>query len=164
MPDDCILVPLTRGKFAVIDMEDADRILPFKWCLHAEGYAYRRRRLSDGPGPMAILMHRVVLNAGPGESVDHVDRDRLNNRRANLRKATKGQNAMNHGLRADNTSGFRGVEFHPPSGRWRAYLTVNNRTTFLGSFATADEAVQVRDAAAVTAYGEYAWTHQNAPV
>lgn len=80
----------------------------------------------------------------PAAIVDHINRDKTDNRISNLRLATRSENARNINRRRDNTSGITGVNFLPKTNRWTAKLTINGWNHFLGSFATKEEAVAAR--------------------
>lgn len=88
-------IPLTQGKFALVDEADYEWLNQWNWQL-SNGYAVRSRRIPKGKR-QAIYMHRVVCNAPIGTEVDHLDSDGLNNRRSNLRIATTSQNQRNRG-------------------------------------------------------------------
>jgi hypothetical protein len=161
-PEGCVRIPLTQGLFAVVDEADAPSLLRFRWCVSRGStggfYAARARRADEGPGPFLILMHRALLSAPVGVEVDHVNRDGLDNRRANLRLATKRQNQQNCAKRPHNTTGFKGVirDGHVPARPFLAQVGIDGRRTFLGRFATAEEAARAYDAAAVKHFGEFA--------
>jgi len=97
----------------------------------------------------------MMTGRWPVGDVDHEDRDRRNNRWANLREATKSQNQANAGNWAHNTSGFRGVS-RTESGRWRARIMVGKREISLGRFDTAQEAATAREAKAREIWGAFA--------
>ena len=91
-----------------------------------------------------------------GSEVDHINRDKLDNRRSNLRLVTHTQNCVNASLRVTNTSGFKGVNFY--RGKyWRAYIRVNYRHISLGFFPTAEAAARAYDEAAREHFGEFAF-------
>ena len=103
-----------------------------------------------------IRMHRLILNAKPGELVDHWDGNGLNNRRRNLRPATNSQNLHNR-RRTRAKSGFCGVwRSGKSSVPWVASIHVKNKAIYLGRFETPEEAARVYDAAAKEHYGEFA--------
>jgi hypothetical protein len=145
-----IEVPLTQGKVALIDDEDAERVLGRNWAYLS---------VQNGPGPgYAIsssgLMHRLILNAPRGVEVDHVNGDGLDNRRENLRLATHAQNASNSRLHRDNVTGYKGVRHK--RNRWQARITVNQKEIYLGSFIALEDAARAYDAAAREHFGEFA--------
>lgn len=144
------LVPLTRGKFAAIDVDDAPVIGAFNWGL-VSGYAARGAK-----GQPATYMHRVIVNADQRLHVDHVDGNKMNNCRANLRLATMSQNLCNRPAQKNNTSGFKGACFDQRSGKWRATITLNGKHICIGRFATAEEAARAYDAKAIELHGEFA--------
>lgn len=104
----------------------------------------------------SILAWFFFYGVWPTSEVDHRDRDTGNDRIANLRLATRAENAANRGRQSNNTSGFIGVSFHKPTGRFQAYVMKDQRATFLGRFDTAEEAARVRDAAAAAIHGTFA--------
>lgn len=125
--------------------EDAD--LRSEMWIGWKDYATTGR--SDGNGGIITYRsHRIVMSRILGrellktEDVDHINRNRLDNRRCNLRVASRSQNMQNQGIRKDNTSGYRGVYWHRDAKKWRAYIRVNNKTIMGGYFNTASEAGQ----------------------
>jgi hypothetical protein len=104
-------------------------------------------------------LHRVIWKMVTGcdpLDIDHEDLDKMNNRWGNLREATKAQNSQNTSIRADNTSGFKGVCFHKRSGKWLARIYVNRRQTCLGLFDDAASGHSAYVAAAARSFGEFA--------
>lgn len=114
----------------------------YKWrpnasaCLYCKGYRPRDK--------FRISLHRFIANAGPGDSVDHVNGDGLDNRRANLRKLTHAQNHQNRqGLQANNTSGYRGVTWDKIHNRWAAHCKVDGKMRTVGYSDNAHEAGRI---------------------
>lgn len=105
-------------------------------------------------------MHRLILGASKGDpDVDHVDGDGMNNRRSNLRVASRSQNMGNQRTRCGaKTSRFKGVSLLP-NGRWHAQIKVNGKTKFLGAYAEETDAATAYDRAARAAFGEFARTN-----
>ena len=155
IPEDAVRVPLTNGTVALVDMDDAERVLGYPWHRHTAGYAARARRTEDGPGPGTIFMHRLILDAPAGVPVRRRNESRLDNRRANLLLATESQSWAGARLRGDNTSGYRGVTWSK-RGRWQAQIQVAGRRHFLGYFPSKEDAARAYDAAAREAFGEFA--------
>jgi hypothetical protein len=148
-------VPLTQGLEAVIDADDVPIVEGFFWSVARRRHMiYAQRGIPGG----IILMHRAIKNAPNGLQVDHIDRDGLNNRRANLRFATHAQNNQNKAMHPLNSSGFKGVSLYKPNGRWRAYIDKDGHRTCLGYFATPEEAHAAYVAAASTLHGDFANT------
>lgn len=150
-------IPLTQGKFALVDDEDYEELSAFKWCAQkgrSTFYAMRRSSVVEGRKPIA--MHREVLKCGPRDKVDHKDANGLNNVRSNLRVATHAQNLRNRGKQKNNTSGFKGVWFYRRRNVFQAIITVNGFRKTVGQFKTAEEAHAAYCAAASKLHGEFA--------
>lgn len=147
-----ITIPVTRGLCAVIDDADFDLVGSFKWhtlMQPTNTYAVRNVKLQDGRWGTE-RMH-VVLTGWP--ETDHANGDGLDNRRANLRRATRSQNSLNGSSRG-GSSPFKGVSLK--EGRWRARIKVNYREIYLGRFSTPEEAAKAYDDAARDLAGEFA--------
>lgn len=102
-----------------------------------------------------LYMHRVIMDAQPGEYVDHIDGTPLNNERENLRIVTNSQNNMNKGSRSDNTSGRRGVYWHKAVKKWCAEIKVNGEKIHLGLFEDLEAASAAHEAARDKHFGQY---------
>lgn len=150
-------VQLTKGYAATVDDDDYERLVnEGSWCASEQKrrvYAVRGARHPSGVGRTVIPMHGFLTGWA---FVDHINGDGLDNRRANLRPATKSQNTMNSPLRLDSTSGFRGVSFTPQTGRWRAVIKVNYKRLHIGYFDEPEDAARAFDAAARIHHGEFA--------
>lgn len=151
------LVPLTKGHFAIIDSADAAEIGKYKWTAKENGntvYAYRK---ASG-GRANIWMHRVLAGADdPSIDVDHKNRDGLDNRRCNLRLATRSENLRNR-ISVKNTSGFKGVSWDKTRGLWLARIKLDGVARNLGRYATPEEAHAAYCEAAARLHGEFART------
>lgn len=152
-----VRVPLSRGMFALIDDEDAERVLALRW--HAQpgrnGRWYAKRTYLKSGKYTKIGMHRFILLPPACIEVDHIDGDGLNNTRQNLRLSTRAQNSWNTGARSHSRTGLKGVSVHP--GAFHAAIAVRGKSTFLGRFKTAEEAARAYDAAARVLHGEFAF-------
>jgi hypothetical protein len=150
---DVVHVPLgNHDRPALIDLPDLPLAAAHGWWL-SNGYAKSERRTSHGT--LTIYLHNLVLHAPPGMEVDHVSRDRLDNRRSNLRLATRREQCGNQGMRSDNTSGYRGVSL-TRSGKWGAWIRRNGRSVHLGNYESPIAAALAYDAAAGEVFGEFA--------
>ena len=144
-------IPLTRGHFAIVDTDDLPAVMAAgKWQVNqCDGRLYAAHATNQGN----IRLH-TFLTGWP--LVDHINGDGLDNRRTNLRAVTPSQNGANISSPSHNTSGYKGVSFYRRTGRWRAYITVDQVNRHLGYFATSADAARAYDAAASTTWGEFA--------
>lgn len=152
-----IEVPLTKGYVAVIDDEFSELILQHCWRVLVQPHGqYAIAALPRRNGKQQTLsMHRLILGAGSGQQVDHIDRDGLNNTRGNLRFCTTAQNAQNRRHRG-GVSQYRGVVWHKTPGRWAAQITARREPHFLGFFSSEEEAARAYDRAARELHGQFA--------
>jgi len=153
-------IPLTRGKFALVDDSDFNFLAQFKWCAYKNAksgvwYALRNIRRPNGKW-RTIFMHQVLLPGVP--QIDHRDGNGLNNRRKNIRPCTYSQNNINQHKRLDNTSGHKGVYKHSYTDSWVATIGVNGKHVYLGIFKQKKDAIKVRKEAALLHYGEFVKT------
>ena len=156
---DTMLVPLTRGLFARVDIADALRVMERRWCAVSKKQTfYAVRALCDG-GRSTLSMHRFLLNAPVGVQVDHIDGNGLNNSRVNLRFATNAMNSANRMKRPGTTSRYKGVHWNKQYGKWRAEITVNWKHLHIGTFDDEIAAACAYDAAARQHFGEFARTN-----
>lgn len=151
-------IPLTRGKFALVDDEDFEYLNQWKWYLqktkNGDSYAVRNQyRLGMGNKSKKIYMHKLIFGFSE-DVVDHINRDKLDNRKINLRSCDQQKNSWNRGLSKRNKSGFKGVRME--YGKWRARIRLNNKQAHLGVFKTKEEAAKAYDFAAKKHYGEFA--------
>lgn len=157
-----ITITLTKGYSTVIDAVDAD-LASLKWSVTVDKhtcYARRRNWLADNKS--RINIHQIIFvrmlgrELVKGEIVDHIDRDGLNNRRENLRLATRSENGRNQKCRSDNTSGYKGVHWHKGTRKWIAQIRLNGKAKHLGLFKTPEEAHVAYQEAAKELFGEFA--------
>jgi hypothetical protein len=153
---------LFNGMVAVVDEEDYPEVSKHRWYFCKtkkgcdKGYPQTYFRLEGKP--VVIRLHRFVTKAVHGQRVDHIDRNPLNNSKANLRFSTPSQNQCNIGLRnEEKTSRFKGVYWSPSANGWYSQIAVNRSRISLGKFPTEDEAAQEHDRAAMSLHGEFAW-------
>lgn len=145
-------IQLGKAQFALVDEADFCSVNASRWNEH-RGYAYRQS-WEDGLC-IKYLMHRDLIGAPSGTEVDHVDGDRLNNRRQNLRLATTAQNAANRVQRPDSISGYRGV-FPTRGGKWKSLITFHQKQLYIGTFEDPAMAALWYDDWARTYFGEFA--------
>jgi len=145
-------IPLTRGLTALVDDADYDWLRQWKWMRVGTGYAGR----FDSATGKLIYMHRLILDAPADQDLDHINGDRLDNRRANLSLVPTTQNLQNQRIGAHNTSGCKGVCWHKQSNKWHVRISWNGKRIHLGYERDLETAALLYDAAARYFFGEYA--------
>jgi hypothetical protein len=136
----------------LVDDADYDRLSQFNWLYSPHGYAMRT--YTKNKRRYFIQMHREIMNAQPGELVDHIDRDRLNNTRANFRIVDRSQNMWNRNPNKKSAVSYKGVSKHVRG--WHVRIRVHGQRIHLGYFDDPRLAAQVYDAAASRLFGEFA--------
>lgn len=136
-------IVLSTGQICFIDAADWAFISQWKWQLNSKGYACRRPTTFGGKHK-TILMHRLIMSTPPHLEVDHINHNKLDNRRDNLRNVTRSQNHLNRSISKRNTSGVAGVIFDKIRNRWRASIRVNCKTKELGRFVKLEDAIAAR--------------------
>ena len=139
-------IKLSNAGEAIVDDADFSFLSRWKWARHKDGYAYRTIRRSGKTCKQ--YMHRLLINPPAGEQVDHINRNGLDNRRANLRSVPAWKNQHNRSMRI-NTRGSRGVTKPAGRNRWIARIYIKRIRIHLGTFATKAEAEAAYRSAAI---------------
>lgn len=134
-------IPLIRARdgrqvaTALVDESDYLVLSQFTWRLHTTGYACRS--VDD----VTVYLHQEVMGTPPeGKEVDHVSRNRLDNRRVNLRFVSSAENSQNRSVHRNNTSGSRGVHWVPRVQKWSARVRSGGRLMWSAYFPTLEAA------------------------
>lgn len=146
-------ITLPNGSVCLVDDEDYARLSQFKWKLSAKKYA--AAKTTPGRKGKQEYMHRMILNAVVGMYVDHINGDGLDNRKNNLRLASKSQNGFNRGVQKNNSSGIKGIVQDKRDGVWMARIGFQGRKIHLGRFESAELAHEFRCLAAEMIHGEF---------
>jgi hypothetical protein len=153
-------IPLTQGKFAIVDDEDYELLSQRKWCAIKWGNTFAA--ITNGQKnikghPEMIYMHRLIIGLKKGQrlQVDHINHNGLDNRGCNLRLCTAQQNQWNYTKASNKSSKYKGVCRHKCGG-WTAYINKNKKLIYLGYFKTEIEAAETYNAKAKELFGEFA--------
>ena len=159
---DVAYIPLTQGYEAIIDASDIALVNGGNWIAavsrRPDGSvrtAYALRRKGPRSNITCTHLHRLIGNAPDGLEVDHIDGDALNNRRSNLRLATRSENVRNMKTPSHNTSGFKGVRWNTRSRRWQAFIKLNGNQIWLGTHMCRTSAVIAYAKASTKLHGEF---------
>jgi len=153
-------IPLTQGKFAIVDPEDYKRLAKYKWFLsESPTSSYAARWQYSGPGGLRkkIWMHREVIDIPKHLLCDHINGNGLDNRAANLRPATVSQNLCNRPkTKAKTRSKYKGLEWDKIQRKWKVRIQCNGRKIYLGSFSKEIDAAIAYDKKAKALFGQFA--------
>ena len=127
---------------ALVDDSDYLHLSQFNWYFN-KGYAIRVT--SRKSGHKIIKMHREIMDALRNSiPVDHIDRNKLNNQKSNLRFTTVSENIINSGLYCNNTSGYKGIFWHKNKKKWQVFYQRNNKIIYVGLFSKKYDAIKAR--------------------
>jgi hypothetical protein len=133
-------------------IDECDRhLLCWNWTIGRQGYY--RARMAGVPA----LLHRVIAGAAKGQCVDHINGDRTDNRRENLRICSQSENRRNRAARFDSKAPYKGITFK--SGKWVAQIQAHHKYYNLGRWDTAEAAAAAYDKAALELHGAFARTN-----
>lgn len=128
------------GKAVLIDQDDWDRVKHIKWRIYGTGYAINHTR--RGGKTKNTMLHRLILGEIPdGLVVDHINRNKLDNRRSNLRLVTHTENCLNQSKRRESASRHKGVARR--GDRWQVVIRIEGKLKWIGSYETEEEAAAV---------------------
>lgn len=141
-------IPLQNGDFAICDEDRVKEVNIYTWHNGGRGY------ISAYINGKTVMLHKLLY---PEISkIDHINRNKLDNRSCNLRPCDRSQNKANSAKQSDNTSGFKGVTLKKETGKFQASIRANGVRYHIGSFPTAIEAAKAYDAKAKELFGEFA--------
>lgn len=140
----------SSGDQILVDTEMVPVLSEYTWCLNASGYAVSRTK------GKYVRLNRLILDCEPDFVVDHINGNKLDNRKANLRRCKPVENSRNKGLGRNNQSGVPGVS-RRADGKWRVRIMVGRTEKALGVYDSFEKAVAVRRKAEKTYFGEYSY-------
>lgn len=151
-----MFIVLSDGQKTEVDECDKD-LAAHSWHTDKDGYVVRT---VGWPIQRTESIHRTIMTRELGRSmpskefVDHIDRNRLNNKRNNLRPTSNSQNACNRGPSSNNTTGYKGVT--KAGVKWQAQIMAQGMPLYLGRYSTPEQAAKAYNDAARIYHGEYA--------
>jgi len=158
-------IPLSRGLWAIVDDEDYESLMVYKWHVLKISTGFYAARTKPRPDRGSVYMHHEVMGGKPssGYETDHIDGSRLNNQKANLRNVTRSQNNMNR-HHTCGVSKYKGVNWRKRVNKWRAAIGLDGKMRHLGLFESEEDAARAYDAAALEHFGEYSRLNFEVPV
>ena len=138
-------IKITQGRRAIVDDEDFDRVNSRRWSYHHSGYVVR--------GKPQVSLHRFIIGARKGEFVDHVNGDKMDNRKSNLRLCTPAQNVQNT---KSKRGSLKGLEYRPSRRAWAVRIMASGQRHYVGYFKDKGVAMEARDVALNKLHGEFA--------
>ena len=144
-------IQLTQGKVALVDDEDFEYLNQWKWYVTKRNYVRRSKENET------LYLHRIILNVKDKNIfIDHVNMNKLDNRKINLRICNRSQNGMNRNKTSLNSSGYKGVVFDIRRKKYYAKIKVNQKIIFLGYYINCIDAARAYNQAAQKYHGEFA--------
>lgn len=147
-------IELTKDKVVLVDDDDFEKLSRYKWHFGG-GYAKRTEYINKKRNRIH-LMHREILGEKNTKDIDHINCNRLDNRKTNLRFCTKSENGANRGKNKNNTSGYKCVYFREDRKKWCAYIHKDKRKIHIGYFNKVKDAINARMEKSVELFGEFA--------
>ena len=154
-------IELTKGKRAIVDDEDYNRVNQYKWHVIYKRFALNKHitffATRTTKEHYNLSMHRFILNIPKGINVNHINHITLDNRKSNLRVCTQQQSMFNQKLQVDCSSRFKGVCWEKRRGKWKAQIQKNKKSIFIGRFLTEEEAALAYNNKASELFGNFAF-------
>lgn len=152
-------IELSHGRFAIVDDEDFERVSEYRWFYWLKKNSNLSGYASAQVNKRTTMMHRLIIGAKPGELVDHINGDPLDNRRSNLRVCTPLENKRNSKKRIKTKSIYKGLSKGEGRKKWQVQLRYDGKKITIGNFESEIEAARAYDKAARLYYGAFASTN-----
>jgi len=156
------LIELSQGRVAIVDDKDFEWLSKWKWYYQYDkrcNTGYAKRNIGFWPHQKKVYMHIAIMKHhkrwGRRQEVDHIDNCGCDNRKVNLRLATRSKQTAHKGLLTNNTSGVTGVYWNKRRGAWKAEIMVNGKSKFLGYYSNKKDAIKKRQQAEIKYFGEF---------
>lgn len=149
---------ITRNQYAIVDDDDYEILKRWKWTCRSDGYAMRMSSKVNGKRRLC-MMHAFIMKTPQGMHTDHINNNKLDNRKQNLRICTPAQNQV-RSFKKNNTSGFKGVSWNKDKKKWDARTYYKNKQVFIGYFEDKAEAANAFNNKVKDLYGEFAYLNK----
>jgi hypothetical protein len=155
-------IELPCGKITKISAIDKKFIDIFPSWRFSGGYVRCSRYIKTKYSSVKedLFLHRLIMGIVKGFEIDHANRDKLDNKRENLRRASRGENTHNKNKSKNTTSKYRGVCYRPKINKknpWIAYVSKNKKVNYLGYFNSENEAAEIYNKKAKELWGDFAY-------
>lgn len=141
-----------NGEIFLFDLDCYDLIKDYCWYRTNSGYIATRYNSRK------VLLHKLILGDIENKhNIDHINHNKYDNRKINLRFVTRSQNNINKSIQRNNTSGVPGVQWHNRDKVWEVYITINNKKTYMGRYTDFAQAVLFRKQLEQKYYGEFSY-------
>jgi len=154
---DLVIGTSMKGDRFYFDLEDFEKVSRYYWYKHHSGYFFA----NDENGGR-IALHRLVMDAKSDERIDHINHQKENACKSNLRIVTASENSFNSALAKNNTSGRTGVHYNRREKMWVPTIMKDGESVYLGKYSSFEEAVAVRKAAEEKYFGQYSYDNSMA--
>ena len=144
------VITLPNSLKTLVDDLDFEYLNQWKWYVNSNGYV--ARKLKNGKHER---LHRAIMNPPKGMDVDHINKNKLDNQKVNLRICNRSENNLNTKLKVNNTSNYKGVSWDKRRKSWRAFGNINSERFELGYFKNKDEAIRARKLFEIDRCGEF---------
>lgn len=150
---ECGVGYLKNEKEFYFDLEDYDLIKEYYWVINENGYLSTNNNKRENDKRRKIKMHQLIMK---DSNIDHINRNKLDNRKINLRVCSIIENNRNKGMSKNNTSGIIGVSWDKENNKWVAQITVSGKNKKLGRFKEKEHAIKCRLESEKEYFGEFA--------
>ena len=148
-----------KGEEFYFDLADYDLIKKYCWHTDKDGYLVSR----DVSTRKFVKLHRLIMNCMNDSTIiiDHINRDKNDNRKDNLRMCTRAENSRNKSLSKNNKSGVTGVFFNKKINKWGSQIIIDGKSIYLGTYKDKNEAIKSRIEAEIKYFGEFSPNYKN---
>jgi len=150
------IIRLTNGKETIIDSSDWIKVKDFNWGYGFGGSGYAGTNIGGRKNHKQLLLHRFIMDTPKGMVTDHINGNKLDNRRKNLRICTQAENSMNCRKNIIKSSKYKGVSWFKRDKCWRAYINLNRRQIHIGYFTKETDAVKAYNKQAIKVHKTFA--------